>query len=603
MSPRRPTAAPLPPQPWWRHALALASVAALATALYWPSLAGPFVYDDLNAVAQSTLIRQLTPLLRFVQFSTRPLTDFSYALNYAAGELQPHAYHVTSLGLHVANAMLLYLLALITLRLPALAPRYGAARQAIAWAAAALFAAHPLASETVAYIASRSEVLASFWYLLGVVGYALAVSGGGPGTRRIGAVLVPIASFAGLASKEIVATLPLALLLYDWLLVSSAGARRWRPRWGLFGLAALPLALGGAFLAVRAYTAPATLVDYASTGGIGFDRFGPLQYLMTQFGVVTHYLRLIVVPLGQTFDYDWPLMRTPLAVGVLVPLAVLIGLLAAAWRWRQAQPLLAFAIGWTLLVLTPTSSVMPIADLAVERRMYLPLAGLLLFAAAGLHELIGRLPIEWRRRPALSYGLAVGALLAALAPLTWQRAALWGDAVALHLDGVAKAPGNPRVRLNLGATYLNAGQSDLAYETLLEARRLYDERRSVHAFPRIGAFITYNLGAVMFARRDFAAAEPELTRSLELGGQYPPLRPLANMLLARIAAARSEWTVAAERMGEAIKYSDNPDWVVDRAQMLIRADNVIGARMVLRDLLTRKPGFARAQAVLDETGG
>ena len=190
-----------------------------------------------------------------------------------------------------------------------------------------------------------------------------------------------------------------------------------------------------------------------------------------------------------------------------------------------------------------------------------------------------------------------------MAPLTWQRAALWGDAVALHLDGVAKAPGNPRVRLNLGATYLNAGQSDLAYETLLDAKRLYDEQRSVHAFPRIGAFITYNLGAVMFARRDFAAAEAELTRSLELGGQYLALRPMANMLLARIAAARGEWTVAAERMGEAIKYTDNPDWIVDRAQMLIRADNVVGARMLLQQVLQQKPGFARAQAVLDDLGG
>jgi tetratricopeptide (TPR) repeat protein len=296
-------------------------------------------------------------------------------------------------------------------------------------------------------------------------------------------------------------------------------------------------------------------------------------------------------------------MRTPLALDVVAPLAVLIALVVAAWRWRQAQPLFAFAVGWTLLVLTPTSSVMPIADLAVERRMYLPLAGLLLFAAAGLHEVIGRLPVAWRRRPRVSYGLAATALIALLAPLTWQRASLWGDAVALHLDGVAKAPGNPRVRLNLGATYLNAGKSDLAYETLLEAKRLYDEQRSVHAFPRIGAFITYNLGAVMFARRDFAAAEAELTRSLELGGQYLALRPMANMLLARIAAARGEWSVAAERMGEAVKYIDNPDWIVDRAQMLIRADNAVGARMLLQQVLQQKPGFARAQALLNEMGG
>src|SRR4029450_4981560 len=199
--------------------------------------------------------------------------------------------------------------------------------------------------------------------------------------------------------------------------------------------------------------------------------------------------------------------------------------------------------------------------------MSLPLAGLMLLAAAWLRDLVQWLPEVWRQRQETIYGAIVAALLVTSTPLTYHRAALWGDPVALHEDGTAKAPGNPRVRLNLGVTYLNLGQPDKAYDTLLIANHPHDRQDSINAFPRIGAFIHYNLGAVLFARKDVDGAEPQLRRSLELGAQYPALRPMAYMLLSRIEAQRDNWTKAASYMEEAVKYQDNPDWRVDLAQM------------------------------------
>src|SRR5207253_1220388 len=145
-------------------------------------------------------------------------------------------------------------------------------------------------------------------------------------------------------------------------------------------------------------------------------------------------------------------------------------------RVAATQPLATFAVGWTLLILAPTSSVLPIADLAVERRMYLPLAALMLLAAAWLWDLVQRLPAAWRLRPSLTYAGLVAIPLVGFGALTYERAVLWGDPVALHEDGVAKAPGNPRVRLNLGVTYLNLGQQEKAYQTLLVAKTLYDRQ-------------------------------------------------------------------------------------------------------------------------------
>jgi tetratricopeptide (TPR) repeat protein len=583
---------------WTYHVLPMATVAVLAAALYAPSLNGPFVYDDPNAISQSMLVRRLLPLTRFVTLSTRPLTDFSYALNYAMGGLDTWPYHLTNIVLHLINGLLIYAIAWATFAFSGLARRYGAAAQPLAWAAAALFVVHPLASESVAYVSSRSEVLAAFWILLALGSYLVAVHSPSTRWRRAAAALIVIATAAGVGSKEIAAAIPFLLLLYDWLFLAEGSWRRMRPRRWLIGLSLIPLVAGGAFLVVRAYVSPSPMGNYGATAGFGFDRFTRWEYLLTQFGVIVYYLRLVVVPMGQTFDYDWPLARTPVALGVLVPFMLLAGLVYLAVRLRRTQPLFTFAVAWTLLILAPTSSVLPIADLAVERRMYLPLAGLMLLAAAWLWDLVQLVPPAWRQRPQWTYVALVVIPLAVFSVLTYRRATLWGDIIALHEDGVAKTPDNPRVRLNLGVGYLNSGQPQRARDTLATAKALYDKGESVNAFPRIGAFIHYNLGAVLFARKEVDEAERELVKSIELGGQYLALRPMAYMLLARIAAQRGDWKAASTYQAEAVKYKDDPDWRVDLAQMQRQAGDVTGARATLQRVLRAQPGNKRATATL-----
>ena len=216
--------------------------------------------------------------------------------------------------------------------------------------------------------------------------------------------------------------------------------------------------------------------------------------------MLLHYLRLLALPIGQTLDYDWPLQKSFFAIEVVLPLLLLAALVALALRSVRRWPLFTFAVFWMLLILAPTSSILPIADIAVERRMYLPLAGWTLLGAAALWDLYRRWNAALGQQAASAAGYLVLAALpvAAWAYGTYERATLWGDAVALHVDGVAKAPGNPRVRLNLGVTYMNLGRLPEAQRELAEAKRLYDLNQSVHAFQRIGAFIHYNLGASLY---------------------------------------------------------------------------------------------------------
>jgi Tfp pilus assembly protein PilF len=356
------------------------------------------------------------------------------------------------------------------------------------------------------------------------------------------------------------------------------------------------------FFLYRAYTSPTGLGEYGASAGFGFDRFSRGEYLMTQFGVIVHYLRLVVAPFDLSFDYDWKLAQSFWSLNVVLPLLLLIGLGVLAFRYVRTQPLVSFTILWMFLVLAPTSSIIPIADVAVERRMYLPLAGLIfLGAAAGwsLSQWFQRGRTHWHS--VVTY-VALGSVLSfGLSHLTYARATLWGDAIGLHEDGVRKEPGNPRIRLNLGVTYLNSGDLDQAETQLAEAKRLYDAGQSIHAFRRIGAFIHYNLGAVLYLRHQYAEAVPQLKRSLELGGEYLALRPMAYFLLARIAVEQKDYELAVPRYEEAIKHNGNvTGWYVDLALAQINVGQPDAARNTLRRALHRNGPNEPASKLLEQ---
>lgn len=595
---RRPVVRPAPFRKW--QIVVLLALPVLVFVLYAPSLDGPFVFDDPNAITQSELIRRLTPITRFVNLSTRPLTDYSYAINYAIGEYSPRPYHATNILLHAINVLLLYLLVWRTLGLPSLAARYGTWRAWIALVAAAGFAVHPVASETVAYVSSRSEALVATFFLMSLLFYSIAATTRAARVRQTAVVLMPLSAAAGLGSKELAVVIPPTLLLYDWCFLADGRFAAVVKRWRLLALSALPLLAGGMFFLYRAYTSPTGLGAYGASAGIGFDRFGRGEYLMTQFGVIVHYLRLVVAPFGLSFDYDWKLAQTFWSPGVIVPFLLLVGLVTLAFRLVREQPVFSFAILSMFLILAPTSSIIPIADVAVERRLYLPLAGLAFLGATAAWSLaswIERRRVSWPSTA--TYAVLVAVPLLVFAPLTHARSSLWGDAVALHEDGVRKEPGNPRIRLNLGVTYLNQGDLEAAETHLQEAKRLYDSGESIHAFQRIGAFIHYNLGAVLYLRRQYDQAVPQLKRALQLGGEFLALRPMAYYLLARIAVEQKNYALAIPRFEEAIKHNGNiTGWYVDMALAQINSEQPDEARKTLRRALHRNGPDEQATKLL-----
>ena len=173
-------------------------------------------------------------------------------------------------------------------------------------------------------------------------------------------------------------------------------------------------------------------------------------------------------PYPLLLDYGWPPAQT--VADILPGTLVVAGLLAATgyafWKW----PAWGLLGAWFFLILAPTSSVMPLADLAFEHRMYLPLAAVAVAVVLGVYAASSALALSARRR-ATVFGCLLGGVGLALAALTWQRNNDYRDEFLLWQDVVARRPNHPRAHNCLGNALADRGQVDEAIAELPEGPR------------------------------------------------------------------------------------------------------------------------------------
>src|SRR5262249_10459492 len=246
------------------------------------------------------------------------------------------------------------------------------------------------------YIIQRAESLMGLFYLLTLY---CAIRGFASSNRGWWFVVSIGACALGMATKEVMVTAPIMVALYDRMFVSSSFLDMLRRRYGLYaGLAAswliIPVLL--ATSRVSESTGPTTGLT-------------PSLYLATELGVVVHYLRLAVWPSPLVLDYTW---RLPQTVGQVLPSAAgILALVAGSALAFRRFPLVAFWGAWFFVILAPTSSILPIADLAFEHRMYLPLAAVVVLVVVGAHEAIGLLIARLGAPNGLRRGVEIGLAL------------------------------------------------------------------------------------------------------------------------------------------------------------------------------------------------
>lgn len=397
-------------------AAAMLLLAAVAIA-YSDTLGAPFQFDDWWAVAGDARVQSLSAWWQSLP-GIRPLLKLSYTLNGLLSA-EPAGFRLANIAVHAANGLLLW--ALLRQWLPRLAP--AAPAEACALAMALLFVLHPAATEAVTYISGRSVSLMATFYLLALWLLGKARDASRPRRWRLAATL---AFAVALAVRETAVTLPLA-----WLLLACCTGQPWRD--------ALR-ALAGP-LAVLALAAAAALLTpgYHSFFGWSLQTRDLWPQLL---GQLEAHLYLLTHPLpGLVLNID-PDVRVPghfAARHALLLLAAAAAMLFA-WTQRRTRPWLLFALGWYLLHLAPSNSLLPRFDLANDRHLYLALPGVLMVLVLALAAI--------RPRP-VGIALGVGILLAA-GLQTMLRNHDYRSEQALWEATIAHSPAKARPWTNLG---------------------------------------------------------------------------------------------------------------------------------------------------------
>jgi protein O-mannosyl-transferase len=441
----------------------LAGLLLLTVAVYARGMNGDFQFDDPHTVQFNRALRHPGNFLTMSSLAgaihgKRVLTDFTFALNQWAAGPGPFSFHVTNLAIHLAATLLVFF---FTRRILVLGG--AGSRDFLALSVTAVFALHPLQTQAVIYLSQRAESLASALYL-GSLFLLLRAERRGRCAAGAGWYAGSFALFAlGLSAKVIVATLPVAYLLMGLL----PGPHR------LLARTAKRLALASPFLAYALWTTVSTVAHLrGEDAGFFIPVLPPGRYFLTQWHVLLTYLRLLFWPTGQNVDWDFPLARgltDPVVLGSGLLLVVLLsgaGILSFRCRSRAdsagaAGRAAAFGVLWFFLLLAPTSSVIPLADVIMEHRIYLASWGVFFAAAIPVGSLVERL--NWRGRRCLLVA-TLACLCAGLASATYLRVGLWRSKQSLWSDCVAKSPRKARAHLGLANGLGKAGNVEQAVD-------------------------------------------------------------------------------------------------------------------------------------------
>lgn len=546
------------PRPQWHYFL-LGAIAA-AIVVFWaysPSMNGPFLFDDnFLPFAVSNISTQ--PLTAFLH-GQRPLLMATYWLSARLSPDDTWWYHFFNLVIHCVTTGLVFFIVRKLLQMAGLGE---SRRGMLAGFAAALFLLHPAQTEAVAYVAGRSDALS---VMLAFSAFLVYLYSREVGLSLKTSILVLMLFGAALTAKEDTIALPALFLLTDiWWSTGLQGIRR---NWKIYGLMGIGSLTGLAFFW--------NLMMHATTAGFGFKEFTWYQYFFTQWRAIFVYLGMFLWPANLTLDWDFPISHTVLEHGAIFWLVILLGLIVTAWKLRHRFPLATYGFLAFLILLAPTSSILPIKDPVAERRLYFAILGLLLIVV----EVLARLKVE---RQALAMGGVALVLVAAF--VTHARAEVWSNEVSIWEDTARKSPDAWRPHFQLGFAYYKAQRYDLA---------LREFERTAQLNPTApGLLLDWGLTYDSLN---------QLQPAMEKLQQAAALQPSAHVYsqIGMVYGKQERWPDALAALSKAKELDPNfPDTYVYLGVLHTRTNQLIDAVQDFRHALELDPANTRAQQFL-----
>jgi hypothetical protein len=442
-----------------RILLHLLLVAAVSAGLYAHTLDAPFQWDGKEFILKNPFITDPTLILEpsraaghewYGTVLRRYVTYFSFWVNYRLHGTDPAGYHVFNITVHFMNSLLVCWLVVLLFRTPGLNESPLAARGGtVALASALLFAAHPVQTEAVTYIFQRHASLVGLFWLLSVCSYLRWRTGG----RWSWYALALVSALLAMKTKENAFMLPLVIALAEVMFFSGG----WRRRLLLFlplllVMMIIPFSLMG--VDSQAQGMLSMLGEQAGLGRSVLKGEGTV-YLMTQPRVLVTYLRLLIFPVNQNVDYDYPAADlTDLVFGILFHVMLM---LFAAWLFMRALRggraelmLVGFGAAWFYFSLFVESGMIPIPMGICEYRMYVPSVGFMIGCVTILAFLLAD-----RRRP---FWVLVVLVVALFGIFSIQRNQIWRDEISLWNDAISKSPEKARPHYNMASAYTERGQ-------------------------------------------------------------------------------------------------------------------------------------------------
>lgn len=549
-------------------------LALLVLAAFWPVLGHDFVgFDDERYVTANRRVQEglTVSSLRwawsaFHAANWHPLTWITHMLDWQLYGAHPTGHHLTSMLLHVANTLLVFML---LERMTASPGR--------SMLVALLFGLHPLHVESVAWVAERKDVLSAFFWLLANGAYLRYVRS--PGVGRYVPVL--LAAAAGLCAKPMAVTLPFTLLLLDYwpLKRLDPEAPSLRTLWRLV-LEKTPL------FALAAASSVVTVVAQRSAGAVvSLEHYSLIVRVANAMVAYATYVWKTVWPSGLAVPYPHPGADLP-AWKLVVSILILAVVTFFAVRARRRHPYLLVGWLWYVGTLVPVIGLVQVGPQAMaDRYTYVPLIGVFVMVAWGIPSAVGPLlaskkaesstdsePV--RRETGL---LAVTFLIVpVLTFATWIQLRHWRDDLTLAARAVAVTRNNAVAHNQLGLALFRRGRAADALPHYQEAVRISPGFAEAHN----------NLGGALAALDRIGEALEQYGKALDIEPAYP--EALLNLGVALVRQGRLD--EAVERFEEAVRL--RPDYGKAHANLAVAYYTLGHLERARREIdLARQHGF------------
>jgi len=497
---------------------AAAIITIVCLLIYANNYAVPWYFDDYQNITGNRSVFTLSNPLHTL-LTPRGPAILSFAINYALHGDLLFGYHLINNLIHVAASIVVY----------ALLKRVTSGEKWWALAGALVFAAHPLQTQAVTYIVQRMTSLSALCAFSCIYCFVRARDVLADDHRiltlRHASWYVAMILFCALAvaTKQNTAFLPFGLYLFGRYFLDKE--QNWRRKESALYLS--PFIIPPFVIAYTVLIAPlmrgVPLHQIAAAGKIS-----PLHYFVTEWKVMWIYLRLLILPIGQTLDYNYPIVQQLISLQTVAAGGGILTLLATAFLLKERAQNVSFAICWFFAALAVESSFIPL-DAVFEHRLYIPMFGFSVVIISAFRCL----PWPTPRR------CAVISLLVCYCLLTLQRNALWADPVAFSEDNLKKAPGNVRAYIELSRHYIEKQRYGEAEKLLLTAMGIH---------PNYGKIFD-NLGTLYDMQGDKARAIEIYKRGIYVDPGYQKL----YLNLAVVYESQMEFGVAESLLKQALK--------------------------------------------------